>query len=149
MIKLDEKTVGVWFLNTTETQDWLCTIREIEPDAKYEIVYRFRYYADNGSRDPFDGSDQKNWYKGAGKMTRHYAISSMRFMMEQLKAAGAVGDPYELLMENGDVEAFFREFQKAPFVFAKQISKEEAENLDIEDNDELRRDQGKEVGTAS
>jgi len=125
MIKFDEKIVGVWYLQTTETQDWLCAIREIEPDQKYELTHRFRYYKDDKA---FDSKDKKNWYRGTITGTRHYVLEVMKPLVQDLKELGAVGEPYELI-NNGDYDDFLRRFQDAPFVYAKQVSKEEAEKM--------------------
>lgn len=123
MIKLDEKTVGIWYMQTTPTSDWLCSIREIEPDAKYELDYRFRYYEDDKA---FDSKDRKSWYKAEVTATRHFAIVSIRTVANEMHKAGATGEVYELINE-GDFDAFSKKFLDAPFAYARAATKEEAE----------------------
>jgi hypothetical protein len=60
MITVDEHTVAIWYLQTTSTQDWTAALRELEPEAKYELTYRFRYYKDDKA---FESEDEKHWYK--------------------------------------------------------------------------------------
>ena len=119
MIKFDETCVGVWFVQTTETQDWMAGITEIEPDKKYEINYRFRYYNPE-SEDPWDGKDKKNWYKGTASCTREYAIQSMRVMVQGMKMMGAIGEPGEVV-NNGDYNDFMERFVAQPWVHAKKM----------------------------
>lgn len=126
MITLDEKVVGIWFLTTTPTQDFLATIREIKPEEEYELVYRFRYIKDE---KPFDSDDEKHWYRGVTTGTKNFVVKGFREVLRQMKeVGGAVGEVYELLMnEEKDIAAFMREFEKAPFVYVRQASKEEAQ----------------------
>jgi hypothetical protein len=123
MIVFDEKIVGVWYLVTIlDKQDWLAAVREIEPDAKYELIYRFRYYKDDKA---WDSADKKNWYKGELTGTRNYVVMSLRSVAKRLESVSVAGIPlYELLNEN-DIDKFMREFQDAPFVMAKMLSNEE------------------------
>ena len=83
MIEFDEKIVGVWYLVTTEAQDWLAAIRELEPDAKYELTYRFRYYKDHKI---FDSDDTKNWYHGTLSGSRNYVVLNMRRIARELES---------------------------------------------------------------
>lgn len=112
---INEKTVGVWFMPITETQDWMATVREVEPDARYELVYRFRYYKDDKA---FDSQDEKNWYKATATGTRAYVLAGIR-MAASMMAEHAIGKLYEIIND--------RKFMDAPFVFARQVSKEECE----------------------
>lgn len=56
-----------WFVSCP-TKDWLaCLWREDQPDAKWRLQYRFRYYWDNGE---FDLGDVKNHYAGNAPAVR-------------------------------------------------------------------------------
>jgi hypothetical protein len=126
MIELDDKIVGLWFLYTTEKQDWMLGVRELEPDQKYELIYRFRNYKDDKY---FDSEDEKNWYGGTTTSTRNYMILSARSMGEQLLAAGAIGSLYEFLNDKG-LKAFLEELANAPFAFMRQVPAEEVYGKD-------------------
>jgi hypothetical protein len=121
MITFDEKIVGIWFLGTVNGhQDWLAALRELEPDRRYELTYRFRYHDDD---KVFDSKDRKNWYRGEIANTRAFAIAGIREAVRQL-ASASDGKPCELMMnEERDVEKFFLEFEKLPFVFARMEKK--------------------------
>ena len=121
MIIFDEKIVGVWFLSTIKNkQDWLAAVREIEPDAKYELVYRFRYYKDD---KPYDSADTKNWYKGEITGTRSYVIAAIRSVAAKL--AWAARQPLYEVMNDRGLNQFMRDFEKQPWAFARMMSKEE------------------------
>lgn len=124
MIRFDEKIVGVWFTSTIPAkQDWLAAIREIEPDVKYELTYRFRYYEDDKF---FDSKDKKNWYQGTISGTRNYVVLTFRQVAKAL-ADKAEGSSYEVMNDKG-YDDFMRRFNDQPFVVAKMLSKEEADD---------------------
>lgn len=113
MIKFSEDTIGVWYVQIPEG-DWLASI--FKEDGKPCLVYRFRYYVDDKS---FDSDDEKNWYKMEpkdGDADLDKLIETTR-MVAGLTAARADSEVYELMMKDfDDSSAFFKEFQKAPFV---------------------------------
>lgn len=116
MIVFDEKIVGAWFISTIpNSQDWLAAVREIEPDEKYELIYRFRYYKDDKH---FDSDDTKNWYKGELHGTRSYMILSMRSVAERLAGVNHA-KVYETINDRGIVQ-FLRDFEAQPFAFARR-----------------------------
>ena len=114
MIIMDEKLVGLWYMQTTEEQDWLLGIREVEPDKKYEVVYRFRYYEDESV---FNSDDRKSWYEGTVSDTRKNVIIKIREMAKIMNSA-AVGKLYEYINDKG-IDDFTERFKKAPFVHFK------------------------------
>jgi hypothetical protein len=120
-IRIDEKTVGLWYLNTIPGhQDWMAGIREIEPENKYEVTYRFRYYEDG---EAFDSKDRKNWYGGTVTGTRAYTIAGIREAGKLLESVSD-GKLYELMMnDERDVKKFAEAWQSMPFVFARMESK--------------------------
>jgi hypothetical protein len=138
MIVIDDNIVAIWFMPTADQQDWLCAISEIEPDKKYKIVYRFRYHVDE--KNPFESDDRKSWYEGSFTGTRHYAISSMREVVKTMWAATGRGPhktwPYEIV-KTGTLEEFTKKYLDAPFVFVKEISKEEAEREGLRERTDI------------
>lgn len=140
MIKFDEKIVGVWFLSTTAEQDWMAALSEVAP-GKYELNYRFRYY-DPESKDPWDGKDRKNWYKGTIESSREEAIDGIRKVGTAMVVFGAVGELYEVLNDNG-FEKFLEEFQAQPWVFARKEAKPEG----VEDFKEFMKSIGADDGS--
>ena len=121
MIEFDEKIVGVWFLTTIpDKQDWLAAIRELKPDAEYELTYRFRYYED---KKVWDSKDKKNWYKGTLTGTKNYVVMTFRQVAKGL-AEHSPAPLYEVMNDRG-YDDFIRRFQDQPFVTSKMLSKEE------------------------
>jgi hypothetical protein len=115
MIEMDEKLVGIWFLATIpNSQDWMAGVRELEPDQKYKLTYRFRYYKDDKA---FDSEDKRNWYEGTVTGTRAYVIASLRSVAKKL-AEMSTEPLYEVLNEHG-LDQFMRDFQDQPFVYMK------------------------------
>jgi hypothetical protein len=124
MIVFDEKILAAWFIKLGPDQDWLCGLRELEPDAKYEINYRFRYYTDD---EVFESKDVKNWYHGEVTGTRNYCVFAIRSLCEQMAAVapkqpedGAIGRVYECLMDEKGLSDFLRRWQEFPFVYMRQ-----------------------------
>jgi hypothetical protein len=131
MITITEKTIGIWFLQCTKTQDWNAALEwDSEEAMKAEVgdmkfTYRFRYYApiDRHSDDPnnvFSGKDKKNWYSGVftGK-SKEAVIIQIREMANQLiTKLHAVGELYEILNE-GDVDNFMKKFMQQPWAHGR------------------------------
>jgi hypothetical protein len=113
---IDEKTVGIWIVALPETGDWMAHIRELAPDEKYALVYRFRYTVDDKI---FDSADQKHWYEGTLSGTRHYVVQSFRAVANQM-ASCARTQVHEVLMENRDTSAFLRRLESLPCIFARR-----------------------------
>ena len=125
MIKFDNKIVAIWYLVTIQNhQDWMAAIREIEPEQKYELTYRFRYYKDDKA---FDSDDKRNWYEGICTGTRSYVTAAIRATAKALEET-ADGDLYELLNDHG-YDQFIREFQDMPFVFMRMLDKKGAASV--------------------
>jgi hypothetical protein len=118
-LALDDKIVGVWFLATGPGVDWMASVREIQPDERYQLSYRFRYHKDD---KPFDSDDEKHWYKAEIRATRQYVILGIRSTGKQLEAMGAESPLYEYLNDKG-FDEFWERFQNAPFVFVRQEKK--------------------------
>jgi hypothetical protein len=55
-IVLDETIRGCWFLSG-DNMDFMAGMNR-EPDGRFHIQYRFRYYANTGD----DNDDRKSWY---------------------------------------------------------------------------------------
>jgi hypothetical protein len=120
MIRFDKKIVGFWYLETIPGyQDWMASVREIEPERKYEVMYRFRYYKDD---KVFDSKDRKNWYRAEPSQTRAYVVAGIRAAARKLEEVSRGGKLYEL-MNDGDFEKFKREFENLPFVFMRMEKK--------------------------
>jgi len=55
-----EYLAAVWFVGGSES-DWLAWLYRAKADHLWHFDYRFRYYY--GTKDPFDGNDQKNFWR--------------------------------------------------------------------------------------
>lgn len=130
MIAITDKTVGIWYLDTIPNkQDWMAGLTEIEPESKYQIDYRFRYYEDDKA---FDSKGRKSWYKVVVPSTRAFAIAVLRELAKHLaEAADAGGELIEILNE-GDIEAFTKKITDSPFAYSRMATKEETAKLQEE-----------------
>jgi hypothetical protein len=117
---LDEKIVGIWFIGW-EKRDWMAGVRELEPEAKYELTYRFRYHKDDGI---FESEDKKSWYSGTLSGTRAFVVASIKSMARGF-ATASDGKLYEVLNDDRDLDKFMRVFQEMPFVYMRQVGPEE------------------------
>jgi hypothetical protein len=118
-INFDAKIVGIWYVSTIpNSQDWMGALREIVPDKKYELKYRFRYYNDEKI---FDSEDKRNWYEGICTGTKNYCVLSIRSVAAQLAKAANDAKVYEVLNE-GDYDNFLSRFEAQPFVFMRKVS---------------------------
>jgi len=118
-IALDEKVVAIWYLPTMPTQDWMGCLREIEPGAQYELVYRFRYYDGDQSKGPFLDNDTKSWFRATIPASRERAIAGVRTIAKILEQT-AGSRLYEFI-NWGDFPAFLEEFLAAPFVHSQRV----------------------------
>jgi hypothetical protein len=115
-IVFDEKIVGMWvFPMRTPEGNYLAAIRELVPDEKYELTYRFRYYKDD---EVFDSKDERSWYRGTLSGTRNYVIGSFRAVVKLL--AQVQGVQYDEVLYEGDLRAFSRKVQALPCMFMRQ-----------------------------
>lgn len=96
--------VGFWQMNMRVDGDVIgdvmCTLyREPQIHDGFVIDYRFRYYAENDTGDPFDGRDRKNFHRALTPpgCTEQQAIDSFDGLVGVLQAVN--GDP-----ENGGID---------------------------------------------
>lgn len=124
MIEFTERTIGVWYCELDGSQDYLCSVWRTE-EGGLVCKYRFRYYVDDKS---FDSDDKKNWYemelKKSDFAAEQHLIANMRMVVDLLgKSSG--GETYELMMDDGGIDAFIERFKDMPFASTKEISKDE------------------------
>jgi hypothetical protein len=69
MIDLTEEgleVLAVWYVELGGRGNWLAMVSRVkEKDPRWELRYRFRWYAPGGV-DPFDDEDVRTWYRGHG-----------------------------------------------------------------------------------
>jgi hypothetical protein len=119
-IIIDEHLVGIWFCVVSEASDFMAGLREITPDAEYQLDYRFRYYSPE-STDPWDGKDEKHWFGGRLKTNRNDALAGMRKVTKALlEAVGSSGELWEAV-NDGDFDKFMAAFMVAPWAHFKEM----------------------------
>lgn len=121
-IIFDEKIVALWYVALTPKQDWMAAVRELVPDEKYELKYRFRYHVDDLI---FDSEDRRNWYEGTLTGTRSFVIIGMKTVAAALQTKSG-GKLFEYMNDKG-MEDFMRRFQDAPFVHMRQVTVKDGE----------------------
>lgn len=121
---LDEKTIGVWFVDLSPMSDWLMTLGSTD-DGTYTVTHRFRYYVDDKAHD---SDDRKSWYSGTIKKSFgdiEKVIDTMRTVVHKLaKRAGNVAF-HEILMTDAGLDDFMERFQDMPFVHVEKHMKGE------------------------
>lgn len=114
-----ENTIAIWFLQLTDISDFIAHLKKT--DEGLVLQYRFRYYdEEDPGNDAFSGKDRKTWYtaKWKGVEAKELVIETVRTMLGRMEeASGYKSD--ELLMQNGDLDAFFEEFKKRPYAHLK------------------------------
>lgn len=105
-IEITENTIGLWFMQLSETADFHAGLQQIGPES-FELIYRFRYYdQEDPGNDPFSKQDRKSWWKGQFSGPKEKALLAMREFCRQVGAVqGYEFD--EVLMIDGNVAEFF------------------------------------------
>jgi len=115
MITIDEKTLGLWNVPLPDRSDWLAAVRELVPDEKYQLDYRFRYYADD---KVFESEDRKSWYRGELSGTRHYVLESIRAVARRM--ASVAGSEVSEFLNDGDMKAFMEKIANGPSMYMRR-----------------------------
>lgn len=104
MIRLYEKTVGVWYLSLDPGKlDLMLTVNEVEPDKQYQVDYRFRLY---NSKRLFDSDDTIHWYHFTGTGTKEKTLQTVRLLFESQKKLSGINGEYHEILNEGDFDAF-------------------------------------------
>lgn len=116
---IDEDTVGLWFMDLTETSDWMGHLRM--EGGRPVLTYRFRYYdPDDPGNDPFSGKDTKNWFTAAHAGTREEAIEATRQMVREMERLTGNGC-HEILMRGGNVKRFMNALSRNKWAHLKRL----------------------------
>lgn len=102
-----------------------------EPENKYTLLYRFRYYKDELAHD---SKDVRNWYKVeiASEPDEKVVIEKTRSIFGML--ANYAGDRLqECLRGNLDTQSFMEVFEAMPFVHKRQANEQEQKEFDEND----------------
>lgn len=100
-----------------------------DPGGPWRLTYRFRYYH-AGSRDPFDGQDEKSVVdiEVPPEKTKQEMIKITREMLSHALEYGFGGDGqiHELVLETSDTRQIMRQMEREKFFHFKRITPEEA-----------------------
>lgn len=99
MIELLETTQvrAFWFAGTNDIDLLACVLKQ--KGEAWTAVYRLRY--DSGSGDPFDGSDEKNWYTVTTKDGQSGPLCEAMDMVAA-RFTATFGAEYERMDVDGD-----------------------------------------------
>lgn len=120
MIVLNEKSLGIWFMQVSPDADWMGHLG-LNDEGEYEFIYRHRYYVDNKTHD---SDDKKSWYKGT-VLTKDTPVDVVITLVQSVvkTMSNFHGDStmpvHELLMGDKTIKEFTAEFKKLPFVHYK------------------------------
>jgi hypothetical protein len=125
-LREDGYYVGAWFLAGPQ-RDWLGVLRH-DDGGTLRLDFRYRYYGDPTSRDPFDGTDDKSVYTASyADKTEEEAIKITDALVAELVRNGWCGTrlPWKVqklrhrMIVRGDGRAFMRAMASAPFAHFK------------------------------
>ena len=123
MIELNERVIGMWYIQLTPDQDFLSSLFTTE-EGELKGVYRFRYYKDDKT---FHSDDQKNWYSMTiTDDTISESVEKFRLVFNKLRHMSGTDEAYEILMDENGVDDFMERFAKLPFVHVQALTPEEA-----------------------
>lgn len=112
-------TIGVWFLQTSETSDWLCCLGYEEVEGKRELIisHRFRYERPTG--------EKRSWhYLIVGNRTEESAIEIVRTLAATMSEVS--GYPLDENLVGNDFDAFWYRLMSKDWTHAEPITEEEA-----------------------
>ena len=119
-IKLDNDTIGVWFLRVAHDQDFTGALAPVE--SGLELTYRFRYYRGDQSKQFEESEDVLNFYKVTMPgHDRDQGIAKVREILNMLlekRGHPELGPIYEVI-NDGDMDAFITEFMQQDWTRAK------------------------------
>ena len=124
-ILLDEKVIGVWYLEPDPNMNVLMSAHHVEDSTDIIFYRRYRYYDGDQDKDAFDDGDTKEWYSNQVKgIDAEKAISLSRTIMEAMLTMGTnkTKRSYEILRR--DYESFgdfVDAFQRMPFTQCKAV----------------------------
>ena len=123
MINLNEKSIGIWYLQTLPDQDFMGHLGW--EDGKLIFTHRFRYYKDD--LIGFQSKDDKHWYRtDMTKVGVEGAIQFVDRMLEKLVESGAKSKPDKILMKNGDPNSIIQEMKTRPWAHMQTVEGAEA-----------------------
>ena len=120
-IVIDETLVGMWYILFATGNDWLGAVSRCG-DGTYELNYRHRYYRDDLTTS--DSQDVKHWYTVKTEGGNDEQVITWVRTTTQTLAEALGTEVTEILVHDGDVEAFLRELTAQPFAHAQEISDE-------------------------
>jgi hypothetical protein len=117
MLTLDEKTVGLWFIELDDSSDFMAMLACTDNDHAWEFVYRFRYYLDDKA---FDSADKKSWYRATIEAPDEKTVILRTRAAITAVAGLAQGRHYECLRGGKTPVQFFAELRKLPFIHVQK-----------------------------
>lgn len=111
-----ERVVGLWFVYGKEKRDWLACAVEMACGGRYRVVYRFRYH---NSPDPFDESDEKNWYSFTTITDDDGAVIEPLSMLARTLIKQGFNDTLDYVPVDGDNDRMFELIRDRPWCHIK------------------------------
>ena len=120
-ILISERLVGLWFMQLDERSDYMGALESL-PEGGFRFKYRFRYNDPDPSapQDPFSpkNKDVKHWYEVKCPSSKGESLAAVHVIIRLLEEKSGHRCT-ELMMRNGDVNAFMREFAAQPWANMK------------------------------
>jgi hypothetical protein len=131
---LNEKTIGIWYIQLSEKADWLGHLAHVEDGI--ELTYRFRYYEGDQSLMFEESEDRKSWWCGVISEPRDKVVETMRNLVKHMCDIDNLihaTDCHEVIKEPDEsLNQFMERFNAMPFTRSKVVPPEEAKEMGLD-----------------
>jgi hypothetical protein len=133
-IMLDEKTIGIWYIQLSGKSDWLGHLAHA--DDGIHLTYRFRYYRGDQSLMFEESEDKKTWWEGVIHESRDKVVETMRQLVKHMCSADNLirgDDCHEVIKEPDEsLTQFMDRFNAMPFTLSKVVPPEDVKKMGLD-----------------
>jgi hypothetical protein len=118
----DDNLVGLWYIQTTEMQDFLAAL--MKDGEGFRCEYRFRYYdPEDPGNDAHSGKDTKSWYvMDIKEPDRREVLGKLRLSWAAVARMAGGQTLYEVVRQHGETtDSMVARWVAMPFVHTKEI----------------------------
>lgn len=106
-----EYMLALWYV-AGPRGDFMAAVFRERGDSRWQVRYRFRYYA--GTGDPFSGDDKKNWYAATAEKPEQQMLADFDLVAGEL--AKGWGSQVDRVDVRGGQSEFFAKAGGRPWL---------------------------------